>query len=166
MLAKRTQRVVSGAAAAVGFATLYLASQTFAGDFNPVIVSQETVHNAGHVVVYGGLALLLTKGLGRRRIHLAWLISIALATGEELYQTTVPGRVASFQDGMLNIIAITLALALVNLEPAIRATYQMIFSNPDNPRHATPGDALHQQQPDSSNAAIALTETAIGRDII
>lgn len=165
MLAKRTQRVVFGAAAAAGFATLYLASRAFAVDFEFGVVSQETVHNAGHVLVYGGLALLLTKGLGRRRIHLAWLISIALATGEELYQTTVPGRFPSLQDGVLNIVSITLALALVNLEPAIRAAYQMIFINSDSPRHATAGDAMHQQ-PDSPKAAMALAETAIGRDVI
>ena len=110
-----------GVVAITGFATLYLASRVFAMDVNFGGLDHETVHNAGHIFVYGTLSVLLAKAMGNRFL-LAWVISNLLAGGEEFYQSFVPGRVSSLDDALLNFVSISVFLLAGWLRAASTAT--------------------------------------------
>lgn len=106
-----------------GFAFLYLAGRLFGNDGIEYLfadVDREALHTAGHIFVYGTLAVMLAKTFADRYL-LAWLAANLLAAGEEWHQLVVPGRVASLQDALLNFVSITVFLALAcHLEPAVR----------------------------------------------
>ncbi len=110
------RRAILGSLSLAGFAFLYLAGSLFGNDGIEYLfadVDRETVHIAGHIVVYGTLAVMLAQALGRRFVW-AWLISNILAVGEEWHQLIVPGRVASVRDALLNVVAITAFLMLAS----------------------------------------------------
>lgn len=132
------QRAVPGSIAAIGFATLYVASPLFAMDINIAGLHQETIHNAGHFLVYGTLSVLLLKAFGNRYLW-AWLASLALATGEESYQSLIPGRVPSLEDALLNLIAISFFLCLASLfDPTDHKPTQATTAPPPLPTATNP----------------------------
>lgn len=106
-----TQRLIAGSLALAGFGTLYTCSQYIGGHFDIGLIKEETVHVIGHLTVYGVLAIFLGKTLNNRW-GWAWAVSVVLATGEELYQGLVPGRTASLDDAVLNILTITVYLLI------------------------------------------------------
>lgn len=56
------------------------------------------VKKGGHAFGYGLLALFNWYGLNGRRPWLAWLMAVAYAALDEVHQSFVPGRNASFVD--------------------------------------------------------------------
>ena len=111
------RRALLGGIVSLGFATLYLAARLFGDEGMDMFFAgtdREALHSAGHIVIYGSLAVLLAKSL-RGRFFAAWLVSVVLATGEEFHQMFVPGRVSSIEDAVLNIIAITFFISLAGL---------------------------------------------------
>jgi hypothetical protein len=104
------KRVVLGLAAIAAFSVLYFGARLFAHEFSIFGLQDETIHLIGHLTVYGALAIVVTKAIGNRFV-LAWVITNAIATAEELHQQYVPGRVASFDDWTTNLLSITVFLA-------------------------------------------------------
>lgn len=118
------QRTLLGIVVVASFAVLYLASQLFGNEGIKYLFAEiegELFHTAGHIMVYGTLSVLLARVLGGRYLS-AWVICNLLAAGEEWHQLVVPGRVASIEDGLLNLVSITFFIALAKVaEPLIRA---------------------------------------------
>lgn len=107
-----THRLAFLAAAGAVFAGVWLSAPLLAGDVDVLDFTDRQVHTAGHIVVYGGLALALLRAFGGR-IAWAWLAAAALGAAEEWHQAFVPGRSAQWSDVLLNAAAITAALAAV-----------------------------------------------------
>ena len=97
------------ALAAGGFASLWLVAPYVGGDVDIMGLTDETVHNIAHLTVYGGLALLIA-GAMRGHLVLAWFISNLLAAAEEWHQQFVPGRIMGWDDMILNVTGISVAL--------------------------------------------------------
>jgi VanZ family protein len=99
--------------ALAGFATLYFASPSFAGDYGIGSLSDDFVRDVAHVVVYGSLAAMLGWALSWRT--LAWTISVLCSAGEEFHQLFVPWRFGCVSDWLLNVLGITLFLVASHL---------------------------------------------------
>lgn len=56
------------------------------------------IKKGGHALGYGLLAAFNWHGLNRKRPWLAWLMAVAYAALDEVHQSFVPGRNASFVD--------------------------------------------------------------------
>ena len=92
--------------AVAGFAVLYLAARRFDGNYGLLGLSDEAVRRFAHFVVYGGLALLTAKALFNEYL-LAGVLSVLLATGEEIHQLFVPYRFASMHDWAINMAGVS-----------------------------------------------------------
>ena len=93
-------------AAATGFAVLYLAARQFDGNYGLLGLSDEAIRGCGHFVVYGCLALLTAKALFNEYL-LAGVLSVWLATGEEIHQLFVRYRFACIEDWVINVAGIS-----------------------------------------------------------
>jgi len=58
-----------------------------------------------HFAFYGGIALLLTYGFGRDRIHVAFILTVATGIADESYQIFLPTRHAAWGDLLTDIVA-------------------------------------------------------------
>jgi VanZ family protein len=74
-------------------------------------IGQETLHNIGHVVVFGTLGAMIRLAIRRSPVG-AWLIANSLAMFEEWSQQFTAGRTCSMQDALLNLAAITTGMWL------------------------------------------------------
>ncbi len=108
------RRLAFLAAALTGFVVLYAAARQFAGDMDMLGLSDEVVRTIAHFTVYGTLALLMAKALFNHYL-LCWIITILLATGEEIHQLFVPFRFACPQDWMVNVAGISMFLVAAHL---------------------------------------------------
>ena len=116
----------------MGFAILYLAAPLFGNEGIEYLfaeVDRESLHTAGHIVIYGTLAVMLAKSMGNRYL-LAWLIGNILAAGEEWHQRVVPGRVASIDDALMNLGSITAFLLLAHLFTLLPRIKTLRLSHP------------------------------------
>ena len=59
------------------------------------------VKKGGHALGYGLLALANLHGLNGKRASLAWLMTVVFAASDEIHQSFVAGRNASFMDVLL-----------------------------------------------------------------
>jgi len=101
-------RCLPGVLAAGGFLTLLLRPQWFTADAGILGLSDLAVRSVAHLCVYGTLAVLLCHGLFRGRlILLGWLISVLLATAEEIHQLFVPYRFGCLRDWAIDMVGIT-----------------------------------------------------------
>ncbi|MFP4222805.1 MAG: VanZ family protein [Phycisphaeraceae bacterium] len=126
-----------------GFAALFAGASVLGCDIHLLGVSDEAFRPAAHFLVYGLLAGLLAYGTGGR-YGLAWAVSILFATGEELYQLTLPSRVGSFGDWAINLAGITAFLvAMIVLTPYLqyrreRRRYRQVLAAEGNWRPMRP----------------------------
>lgn len=97
--------------AAGGFAVLYLAASRFVGDMGLAGLSDEQVRAVCHFSVYGLLAAAVARALSGHHLA-AWLITVVLATGEEVHQFYVPSRFACVDDWLMNVAGITTFLVI------------------------------------------------------
>jgi len=70
---------------------------------------------------------MLAKALNNRYM-LAWIISNLLAAGEEWHQWFVPGRVASMNDALVNLVSITAFLAVACWIPPLGSAWRARIS--------------------------------------
>jgi len=166
------QRKVLGILALSGFAFFYLAGQLFGNDGIEYLfadVDWEALHVAGHIFVYGFLAVLLARAIGNRWV-LAWLISNVLAAGEEYHQLIVPGRVACVEDALLNLASITVFLALACLLQSLlrnrfRAAASKLINTPSRTATRSSTGVFLGQTPvleysDQANRGIMVSESS------
>jgi VanZ family protein len=65
-----------------------------------------------HFGFFGCITFLLAVGLGRRRIHLAFVAAVAVGIVDESYQAFLPTRHADWADLLTDVIAATCAALL------------------------------------------------------
>jgi len=109
--AYRFRRLLGISLAAAGFAVLFLAARTLGFDLKIAGISDEHLRPIGHFCVYGSLAAVMAKVLWNRHL-LAWLITVLLATGEEVHQLFVPYRYGDIADWAVNVVGITMFLVV------------------------------------------------------
>jgi VanZ family protein len=66
-----------------------------------------------HLGFYGAIGVLIAVGLRGWPYWLPLLATCAIGIADEFYQSTLPGRVASTDDLIMDIVAAALATALV-----------------------------------------------------
>ncbi|MGE3175665.1 MAG: VanZ family protein [Planctomycetota bacterium] len=77
------------------------------------------LHNAAHVVAYGGMALLALLALRggaaarRRDLWFAWGVAVAYGGVDEIHQRFVPGRTSSVADLLADAAGAALALSIL-----------------------------------------------------
>jgi len=89
-----------------GFAILYVAARQFTGDYGLIGLSDNAVRSIAHFTVFGGLALLMAKALFGQYL-LCWVISVLLATGDEIHQLFIKFRFAGIEDWLINGVGIS-----------------------------------------------------------
>jgi len=109
----RRKRVVLGAIALSGFVSLFVFARLLAIDFSIAGLSGRTLHAIGHVVVYGGLAVVTYHALNGWFMA-GWWACALVSTAEEYHQLFVPGRVPAMRDVALNLATITCCLVFVH----------------------------------------------------
>jgi len=115
----RPLRAIALLAASAGFGILYFAASLFTGDYGFAGLTDDAVRTVAHFSVYGLLAAILARAIGRRHL-LAWLIAALLATSEEIHQLFVPYRFACVGDWTTNMLGITAFLIASHHQSAIR----------------------------------------------
>lgn len=84
-------------------------------------VSAQIAAIAGHLVVYGVLAVLIARAVaasvGRYAViaGLSWSISVAYGISDEFHQSLVPGRYPSIEDVLTDMAGAAIGLALYYL---------------------------------------------------
>jgi VanZ family protein len=73
------------------------------------------VRKATHLTVFGILAVLFFKSLGKFRFAyiLSWILTVVYAITDEYHQSFMPGREASYKDVVLDSFGAILALLIV-----------------------------------------------------
>ncbi|WML46177.1 VanZ family protein [Neobacillus sp. PS3-40] len=82
------------------------------------------VRKATHLTVFGILAVLFFKSLGKFRFAyiLSWFLTVVYAITDEYHQSFMPGRESSYKDVMLDSIGAILALLIVYFMKKRRST--------------------------------------------
>ncbi|MAE63789.1 MAG: hypothetical protein CMJ18_05910 [Phycisphaeraceae bacterium] len=106
---QRTRRLAALAICATGFTVLFAGAKHLAGDLSVAGLSDEFIRGMAHFCGFGLLALILARAIGQRFL-LAWLVSMVLATGEEVHQLVVPFRCSCPGDWLINAMGISTIL--------------------------------------------------------
>ena len=92
---------------------LYISSQTYTSGH--IGVGHRLFNNLLHIPIYGLLAYFILKCFSKLSIKtyaISFLIATFFGIFNELYQSTVPGRIGSFIDVCLNTVGIISVLSL------------------------------------------------------
>ncbi len=126
---RRYRRILAGSAAISGFAILFLAAKVFGTNLAIAGLSEHAVRTIAHFTGFGCLAILITTAL-KQRYGLGWIISVALASTEELHQLYVPGRYFTLDDLLVNALGVTVfLLAFRQLWPWTRQQILTLISH-------------------------------------
>lgn len=100
-------QVLSVIAAAILVLALLLSAPHTGGLFAP------PWDKLAHFGLFGCITFLLAIGLGRRRVHLAFIATVAIGIIDESYQAFLPTRQADWADLFTDVIAAACAALLV-----------------------------------------------------
>lgn len=89
--------------------------KTISSSYINVKILNLIIRKATHFTVFGVLAVLFFKTLGRFRLSyiLSWLLTSLYAISDEWHQSFVPGRESSYKDVLLDSFGAFLALLLI-----------------------------------------------------